>query len=229
MQLTLERSEGSGAGPKAVENPRITFDSPKTQVVPWHLWVIGSRTSTDTESHRCSSTLYKMTRISAYGWPSTPADLQPQVKKVRYSPKKHPCPSGPAQIKLWCSQVSSISHAYPGVGITVSGLPAPAVLGFLGLTLTQPQPGPSVRRDRVTHSSSPGMLGLRILGRGRETVPGWQPTPPPLALSPAGSFKCISPLTAENVRQPQTRRSPETEMPFAKRTTLEFFWASPSL
>lgn len=90
MQLTLERSEGSGAGPKAVENPRITFDSPKTQVVPWHLWVIGSRTSTDTESHRCSSTLYKMTRISAYGWPSTPADLQPQVKKSLIFTEKTP-------------------------------------------------------------------------------------------------------------------------------------------
>lgn len=114
MQLTLEQSEGSGAGPKAVENPRITFDCPKTQVVPWHLWVIGSRTSTDTESHRCSSTLYKMTRISAYGWPSTPADLQPQVKKspifthVQVDPHRSSCgvhrsAVSPMHTQVWVS------------------------------------------------------------------------------------------------------------------------------
>lgn len=39
---------------------------------------------------KATDALYKMTRISAYGWPSTPTDFQPQVKKSPIFTEKIP-------------------------------------------------------------------------------------------------------------------------------------------
>lgn len=39
IQLTLEQGEGEGLHPCAVENPRKTFDSPKTYLIIAYCWV----------------------------------------------------------------------------------------------------------------------------------------------------------------------------------------------
>lgn len=89
LQLVLEQCEVQGR-----QRPRsrkfmynFLFSQNLTIVVSQSLQGLVPGPLKDTQLFRCSSTLYKIMQNSAYSWPSTSVDSQPQIKNDVFNPQ----------------------------------------------------------------------------------------------------------------------------------------------
>lgn len=71
------------------KNPRVTFDSPGTelQLFPQYLWGAGSRTPSGHQNPRCSSPSYKMVENNAYSQPCLSADSWLWTENTVFDPR----------------------------------------------------------------------------------------------------------------------------------------------